>query len=216
MKALSTPWLRVLLLPMLLGLLGGCAVYDRLFHPHRLPTPPMNATAKAKAKAAEKARHKGTSLKAMEATSATATDGAGADAGAADEKKKPMSYSDLPEGTKLKYDKQGLVKKSTLNHLEDNRRKLHHYDNRPLTPREASRENRKLRKKGHHNHGKDAKDPAPARTKDQPAEPAPDPTQPAEPTPAPAPKVKEKKAKDKKVPIPKPDPTQPAPDGSHQ
>ncbi|TFZ63993.1 hypothetical protein E4631_20420 [Hymenobacter sp. UV11] len=216
MKALSTPWLRVLLLPVLLGLLGSCAVYDRVFHPHRLPTPPLSATAKAKAKAAEKARHKGTSLKAMEATSATATDGAGADAGAADEKKKTMSYSDLPEGTKLKYDKQGLVKKSTLNRLEDNRRQLHHYDTRPLTPREASRENRKLRKKGHQNHGKDAKDPAPARTKDLPAAPAPDPTQPAEPTPAPAPKAPEKKAKDKKAPLPKPDPTQPAPDGSHQ
>ncbi|AMR28183.1 hypothetical protein A0257_14540 [Hymenobacter psoromatis] len=205
--------MRVLLLPVLLGLLGGCAVYDRVFHPRRLPTPPMNATAKAKAKAAEKARHKGTSLKAMEAISA-ADAGAGADAGAADEKKKTMSYSDLPEGTKLKYDKQGLVKKSTLNRLQDNRRKLHHYDNRPLTPREASRENRKLRKKGHHNHGKDAKDPAPTRTKDQPAEPTPDPPPPADPTLAPAPKAKQKQAKDKKVPIPKPDPTQPAPDGN--
>lgn len=205
---------------LLLGLLSSCAVYDRVFHPHRLPTPPLSATAKAKAKAAEKARHKGTSLKAMEATSATATDGAGADAGAgapAEEKKKPMSYSDLPEGTKLKYDKQGLVKKSTLNRLEDNRRKLHRYDTRPLTPREASRENRKLRKKGHHDHQDHDKAPKDQpRGKEQPAEPIPDPAQPAAPTPAPAPKVKEKKAKDKKAPIPKPDPTQPAPDGSHQ
>jgi len=182
-KALSTPWLRVLLLPVLLGLLGGCAVYDRVFHPHRLPTPPLSATAKAKARAAEKARHKGTSLKAMEATSATATDGAGADPAApADEKKKTMSYSDLPEGTKLKYDKQGLVKKGTLDRLEDNRRKLHHYDTRPLTPREASRENRKLRKKGHQDH-KGAKDPAPTRDKEQPAEAPPPPP----PAPAPAP-----------------------------
>lgn len=207
-----------LLLLLLLGLLSSCAVYDRVFHPHRLPTPPLSATAKAKAKAAEKARHKGTTLKAMEATSATATDGAGADAGApADEKKKTMSYSDLPEGTKLKYDKQGLVKKSTLNRLEDNRRKRHRYDTRPLTPREASRENRKLRKKGHHDHKDHDKAPKDQpRGKEQPAEPIPDPTQPAEPTPAPAPSVKEKKAKDKKALIPKPDPTQPAPDGSHQ
>jgi hypothetical protein len=200
---------------MLVGLLGGCAVYDRVFHPHRLPTPTLSPTARAKAKAAEKARHKGTSLKAMEA--ASATDGAGADAGAAaDEKKKPMSYSDLPEGTRLKYDKQGLVKKSTLNRLEDNRRKLHHYDTRPLTPREASRENRKLRKKGHQDHKyHDTPPKGKPRDKEQPTEPAPDPTQPAEPIRAPAPKAKEPKVKGKKARLPKPDPTQPAPDGSH-
>ena len=197
-----------LLLPLLLGLLGSCAVYDRVFHPHRLPTPPLSATAKAKARAAEKARHKGTSLKATEA--APATDGAG---DATDDKKKTMSYSDLPEGTKLKYDKQGLVKKSTLERLEANRRQRHHYDTRPLTPREASRENRKLRKKGHRKPGKEARDPASARSREMPPEPAPDPTPPPTPAPASQP-AKEAAKKLKKAPVLKPDPTQPAPDGS--
>ena len=191
-----------LVLP-LLWLLSGCAVYDAAFHPHRLPTPKMDATAKAKAKAAEKARHKGLSLKAPEATDATATEApatTGAD-GAAEpaappEKKKTMSYSELPEGTKLKYDKQGLVKKSRLDHALLNSHKLHHYDTRPLTPREASSENRKLRKKGHTKPGKGA----PRKGKAEPLDPAldtrPDPGPPAEKNP--------------KAPKPKPDPTQPA------
>jgi hypothetical protein len=227
----------ILLLPWLLS---GCAVYDSVFHPHRLGTPKMDATAKAKARAAEKARHKGTSLKAADATetNATSTDGGGepgAPSGSTD-KKKTMSYSELPEGTRIKYDKQGLVKKGKLDRMAINGRKLHHYDTRPLTPREASTENRKLRKKGHTDHGKDAPrskekaerlDPAldtgpdpgpPAAEPTTPTEPQPkaksskqvapkpDPTEP-EPEPAPAPKKK----KDKKAPVPKPDPTQPAP-----
>ncbi|WP_305019350.1 hypothetical protein [Hymenobacter cheonanensis] len=224
---------------VLLGLLSGCAVYDSVFHPHRLPTPKMDAATKAKVKAAEKARHKGLSLKAADepGTSATATDGGDpaapsvAPAGT-EEKKKTMSYSDLPEGTRIKYDKQGLVKKSFLDRAALNRRKLHHYDTRPLTPREASRENRKLRKKGHTDHSKGAPsdkakkeplDPAldpgpdpgpppaspaapapPAKSKQ--AAPKPDPTQ-----PAPAPKPEKAKKKASKAPVPKPDPTQPAP-----
>lgn len=212
----SASWATLPML-LLLGLLSSCAVYDRVFHPHRLPTPAMSPTAKAKARAAEKARHKGTTLKAAEPAADDAAGATEPNAGASapDEKKKTMSYSELPEGTKLKYDKQGLVKKSKLEHLEANRRQLHRYDTRPLTPREASRENRKLRKKGHQDHGKNAKDPAPARGKDLPAEPTPDPTQPADPTPAPAPKpAKAPKVKAKKAPIPKPDPTQSAPGGT--
>ena len=199
----------------------------------------MDATAKAKARAAEKARHKGTSLKAADAadTNATSTDGGGepgAPSGGTD-KKKTMSYSELPEGTRIKYDKQGLVKKGKLERMTINGRKLHHYDTRPLTPREASAENRKLRKKGHTDHSKDAPrsdkkekaerldpaldtgpDPGPPAaepTAPQPktkntkqVAPTPDPTEP-EPEPTPAPKQK----KDKKALVPKPDPTQPAP-----
>lgn len=193
----------------------------------------MDAATKAKVRAAEKARHKGTTLKAAEeaGTNATATDGGDPSASPAgtDEKKKTMSYSDLPEGTRIKYDKQGLVKKSMLDRMANNGHKLHHYDTRPLTPREASRENRKLRKKGHTDHGKGEaapRDPAPAdRAPDTspaaaplaPAEsvpppkatkaaPKPDPTPPA---PARKPEKAQKKAS--KVPMPKPDPTQPAP-----
>ncbi|GAB3638923.1 hypothetical protein GCM10027422_45140 [Hymenobacter arcticus] len=215
----------VLLLP--LWLLSGCAVYDSVFHPHRLGTPKMDATAKAKARAAEKARHKGTSLKAADATdtNATSTDGGGepgapsGGAGASD-KKKTMSYSELPEGTKLKYDKQGLVKKGKLDRMAINGRKLHHYDTRPLTPREASAENRKLRKKGHTDHGKDA----PRRDKkekDQPLNPAldtgPDPGPPAaEPTAPAEPKIKSPKAKSTKEIAPKPDLTEPEPEPAPQ
>ena len=201
MNTLPKPPGRVLLLlPLLLGLLSGCAVYDRVFHPHRLPTPNMTAEAKAKARAAEKARHKGLSLQAADpdAAGTTATD----PAAGADEKKKTMSYSDLPEGTRVKYDKQGLVKKSTLEHLEINRRQLHHYNLHPDKPREVNRENRDLRKKGHQKPDK-AKA---AKSRDKATEPDTDTDPAAEPTPPPAPK-----AKAPKVPVPKPDPTQPAP-----
>jgi len=238
-KILPTLLLRATLPLLLLGLLGSCTVYNTVFHPHRLPTPKMDAATKAKVRAAEKARHKGLSIKTDEpATNATATDGGDGSApsvGAGDDKKKTMSYSDLPEGTRIKYDKQGLVRKSMLDRMANNGHKLHHYDTRPLTPREASRENRKLRKKGHTDHSKGAPadkarpeplDPAldtgpdpgpPAASPATPAEPAPaakskkaapkpDPTQPA---PAPAVPAKAKKAS--KTPVPKPDPTQPAP-----
>jgi hypothetical protein len=221
-RFLPTLFLRAALPLLLLGPLSSCAVYDAVFHPHRLPTPKMDAATKAKVRAAEKARHKGLSIKTEEAaTNATATDGGDPSApsvGAGDEKKKTMSYSDLPEGTRIKYDKQGLVKKSMLDRMANNGHKLHHYDTRPLTPREASRENRKLRKKGHTDHSKDAPAPrdkpdaapdpapAPAASPSAPAKgkapvPKPDPTQ-----PAPAPKQKATK-----TPVPKPDPTQPAP-----
>ena len=229
MRFLPTLFLRAALPLLLLGPLSGCAVYDAIFHPHRLPTPKMDAATKAKVRAAEKARHKGLSIKTEEAaTSATDTggDGSAPSVGAGDEKKKTMSYSDLPEGTRIKYDKQGLVKKSMLDRMANNGHKLHHYDTRPLTPREASRENRKIRKKGHtdgHGGGGSAApreranadpapdqvpapSPTPAPTKSPAPAPKPDPTQPA-PSPAPP----KPKAKASKVPVPKPDPTQPAP-----
>ena len=184
MKFLPTLPLRATLLPLLLlGLLSSCAVYDTVFHPHRLPTPKMDATAKAKHRAAEKARHKGLSLKAPEpSTNATDTDGGdpaapGAASGSTDDKKKTLTYGELPEGTRIKYDKQGLVKKSMLDRMANNGHKLHHYDTRPLTPREASRENRKVRKKGHTDHGKDAapRDKAPREPLDPALDTGPDP-----------------------------------------
>jgi len=235
---------RAALLPLLLlGLLSSCAVYDTVFHPHRLPTPKMDAATKAKVRAAEKARHKGLSLKAPEpSTNATDTGGdpaaPSASPGASDDKKKTMSYGDLPEGTRIKYDKQGLVKKSMLDRMANNGHKLHHYDTRPLTPREASRENRKLRKKGHTDHGKgSAPDKAPREplnpaldTGPDPGPPATTPTAPSEPAvpkakaskkeaqpkpdptqPAPAPEPAKVKKKASKAPVPKPDPTQPGP-----
>lgn len=243
MKFLKKLPFRVTVVPLLLlGLLSSCAVYDTVFHPHRLPTPKMDATTKAKVRAAEKARHKGLSLKAPEpSTNATDTGGdpAAPSTAPADDKKKTMSYGDLPEGTRIKYDKQGLVKKSMLDRMANNGHKLHHYDTRPLTPREASRENRKLRKKGHTDHGKDAapREKAPREplnpaldTGPDPGPPATTPTAPPEPAnpkvkaskkeaqpapdptqPAPAPAPAKSKKKASKVPVPKPDPTQPGP-----
>jgi hypothetical protein len=204
-------------LPLLLGLLASCTVYDKVFHPYRLPTPDMTAEAKAKFRASEKARHKGTVLKTEEiSTNATDTDAAGGSPAKTDNK---LTYKELPAGTRVKYDKELLLKKPKLK-----RRRYHHYDTRPLTPRKASRENRRLR---HHSKGKgtdSTRQPAEAPNTTPPSEGAP-PRQ-AVPTPpdaAPAPKspkvkaikepkVKEPKAKKSKVPVPKPDPTQERPD----
>jgi hypothetical protein len=208
-------------LPLLLGLLASCSVYDKIAHPRRLPTPDMTAQAKAKFKAAEKARHKGQVLKVEEiTTSATDPNATGAAKGKNDNK---LTYNELPEGTKVKYDKQLLLK----NKPKLKRRQYHTYVTKPLKHREASRENRRLR---HHSkgqgHPQDAKD-------DRAALGAPTDTSPTdEPTPSPptkAPRVREAKVKEpkveepkepkvkkekepkekksKKVPIPKPDPT---------
>lgn len=202
----------------MLSLLASCTVYDTIFHPYRLPTPDMTAEARAKFRAAEKARHKGTVLKTEEiSTNATDPTAPGNDA-------KPdnkLTYKELPAGTKVKYDRELLLKKPKLK-----RRRFHHYDTRPLTPRKASRENRRLR---HHSKGKGAdpaRKPAEAPATAPPDEGVPNPK--ATPTPpeaAPEPKApkaakvkevkeskgKEPKAKKSKVPVPKPDPTQERP-----
>ncbi|MEJ7661449.1 MAG: hypothetical protein WKG07_18595 [Hymenobacter sp.] len=88
-----------------------------------------------------------------------------------------MSYSELPEGTRVKYDKQGLVKTGTLKRLDISRRQLHQYNLRPDKPREVNRENRDLRKKGHKNRGKDNDDkPRGKAAVDSDTDPAADPT----------------------------------------
>ena len=213
-------------LPLLLGLLASCSVYDNIIHPRRLPTPNMTAEAKAKYRAAEKARHKGQVLKTEEiTTNATDPNAAGTSKDKADNK---LTYNELPEGTRVKYDKQLLLK----NKPKLKRRQYHHYDTGPLPHREASRENRRLRKHskgGSRSH--DAKEDKTPLAQPTDANPVDEPT-PAPPTKAPkeakeakvkepkvkeekAPKVKEEKApkekKAKKVPIPKPDPTQERP-----
>lgn len=208
---------------LLLGLLASCSVYDKVFHPRRLPTPDMTAQAKAKFKAAEKARHKGQVLKVEEiSTTATDPNAAGANKDKADNK---LTYSELPEGSKVKYDKQLLLK----NKPKLKRRQYHVYKTRPLKPREASRESRRLRKhsknQGRPQEAKDEKAPLGAPAEASPAdEPAPAKEAPrAKEAKEKAPKVadlKEPKAKQekelkekksKKAPIPKPDPTQERP-----
>ena len=201
------------LLPLLLGLLTSCSVYDSIFHPYRLPTPPMSADAKAEARAAETARQKGLTLNTEAADKDDGTTPAapgGAAPGAADKDPKAdnkLTYNELPAGTKLKYDKNLLLKKPKLK-----RRQYHHYETRPLKPNKVSRENRRLR---HHSKGQDQDNggrkssarpdaPAPDEGTVPPTERAPAPTPPPQPEPA-----REKKAK--RAPVPKPDPTQPTP-----
>ena len=201
----------------MLGLLASCSVYDSVFHPRRLPTPNMTAEAKAKYRAAEKARHKGQVLKTEEITTG-ATD-PNATGGTKDKADTKLTYNELPTGTKLKYDKELLLKKPKLK-----RRQYHHYDTRPLKPRSVSRENRRLRKhpkgQGHPKDASDDKAPlAPPTDEPAPAAKAPKAREATEQAPAPkepkAPKVKQEKApkekKAKKVPVPKPDPTQERP-----
>lgn len=196
--------LRSLLPLLLLGLLAGCSVYENIVHPHRLPTPDMSKQAKAKFKAAEKARHKGMVLKTEEpVTNATDPNAA---AGTNAKKDDKLSYSELSEGTRNKYDKEGLIKnKPNLKRLQ-----YHHYETRPLKPNEVNRENRKLRKSSSKGKGKGKGsgksgdlDGSPRERPDQPVESAPAPT---EEKAAKAPKEKKPK-KDKKNPVPKPDPT---------
>ncbi|RZK23342.1 MAG: hypothetical protein EOO56_05405 [Hymenobacter sp.] len=201
------------LLPvLLLGLLASCSVYENIVHPRRLPTPDMNAQAKAKFKAAEKARHKGTVLKTEEITTG-ATD-PNAPAGSEAKKDNKLTYSELPEGTRNKYDKNLLIK----NKPKLTRRQYHIYKTKPLHPRQASRENRRLRK---HSKGPDkGRDHEPKTSKAVEADSAPA----AEPTPdVQEPQAKEVKGREPKEPKvkapkvkrsknePKPDPTQPSP-----
>jgi len=137
------------LLSLLSLLCGGCAAYERLLHPHRLPTPRMTPEAKAKMRATEKARHRGltlttanTATDATDATDVTAADGSApaADATARPDeaRDKARSFSELPAGTRAKYDKHLLLKDS-----KPRPRQLHRYDTRPLTHREASRDARR-------------------------------------------------------------------------
>lgn len=190
----------------------------------------MSKDAKAKARAAEKARHKGIALKPAEEeeTNAIAPAAGGDKASSKDKDDKKLTYNELPTGTKLKYDKQLLIKKPKLK-----RRQYHHYDTHPLKPNAVNRENRKLR---HHSKGK-GKDsdtgkgrdkdtsPEPVETTPVEARPAPEPTATPEPKAKKEKKVKEEKVKEEKVKedkpkapkvkkalIPKPDPTQQNPD----
>jgi hypothetical protein len=158
-------------------------------------------------------------------TSATDPNAAGASKDKADNK---LTYNELPEGTRVKYDKELLLKKPKLK-----RRQYHHYDTRPLKHREASRENRRLRKhskgKGRSQDTKGDKMPLGQPADSSPAEesaPIKVPKEKEVKAKEPkvkepkAPKIKEEKVKEekapkekkaKKVPIPKPDPTQERP-----
>lgn len=137
----------------------------------------------AEYQAREKARHKGLTYQPADAGGSKA--GTAADAGAKPSEPKKLSYSDLPEGTKKKYDKEGLIK----DHLPAPR-PWHTYETHALKGNKANKESRKLRK---HKKGKDkGSDTSPEKTQEttaptdkEPASPAP-----AETTPAAAPAPK--------------------------
>lgn len=192
--------LRSLLPLLLLGWLAGCSVYENIVHPRRLPTPDMSKQDKAKFKAAERARHKGQVLKSEEPVTGATDPNAAPGTGASKDSK--LSYSELPDGTRNKYDKEGLIKnKPNLKRLQ-----YHHYETKPLKHNDVSRENRKMRKSLAKGKGKNSGksgdlDGSPRERTDQPVADAP-----AEEKPAKAPKEKKQK-KDKKNPVPKPDPT---------
>jgi hypothetical protein len=119
--------LRPLLFLLLLAGLDSCAVYDRIFHPHRIPTPPMSAEYKAKLKA-DKAKKKGAEAaakqgkkdkKAAPADAAApegSTDASTPDFAADNEANKATDEKAKkePSASKVKYDKQGLMKKSKM------------------------------------------------------------------------------------------------------
>lgn len=137
---------------LLLGLLLGACT---LLHPYRLPTPPMPPELKAQRKAAERARKrsaraagKQSKEKAADAADAPPPGAAPAPAATAADAspKKP------PRGSKLKYDKNGLMKKPKLE-----RRRVHKRAGKPFKPFAA------IRNIFHHKprpHGK-AQPPAP-------------------------------------------------------
>ena len=154
---------------LLLALLGSCSV----FHSRQSNKLQMPAKMEAEYKAKEKARHKGLTYKPTEESSSS---GAAKDAKAADPKK-PLSYSDLPEGTRRKYDKAGLIR----DHLPAPTPR-HTYERHALKGTEVNKESRKLRH--HKKKGEEDKTPAPDKTKETAA---PADKEAAPPTEAPAP-----------------------------
>jgi hypothetical protein len=166
--------------------LSGCAVYDAVFHPHRLGTPAMTPEAKAKLRAAEKARHKGLSLQPATDDETAGTGGTTPGPSTTPTNvSNSKAYSELPAGTRATYDKHLLLKKSLLVRLQQNRNKLHHYDLSAPKHTDATRDERKMRKhsKTSGKRGAEPKAPAEPVPAAEPA-PAPDPTQPTAPAAA--------------------------------
>jgi len=97
--------------------LGGCRVYERIFHPYRLPTPPPSPEYEAKLKADKERkkgiaqgikRNKGSKAPAEEGTTDVSTPTADASAPA------EAPTRTLADGPKAKYDKHKMLKKNKL------------------------------------------------------------------------------------------------------
>jgi len=120
---------RLFILLLLSTLLGSCT----LFHPYRLPTPPVSAEVKQQRKAAERARKQSAraagkhSKKKGDDDAPAAASGAAPSASATDAPKEPAKAG------KLHFDKKtGLMKKPKLK-----RRIVHKQPRKPFKPWES-------------------------------------------------------------------------------
>lgn len=119
---------RLIILLLLGALLGSC----RLFHPYRLPMPPVSSEVKAQRKAAEHARKQSARAAGQHRKKKDATDDAPTASGAA-----PTATADAPKepakAGKRHFDKKtGLMKKPKLK-----RRIVHKKPHKPFRPLEA-------------------------------------------------------------------------------
>ena len=108
----STIIVKALLLCILLVLLNSCTVYDKIFHPYRIPNPKLSAEMKAKMKADKKAKKQAFSRSKKKTTPApdvmTTDAGAAPTEGAAASTEK--ASSELAKKSTVKYDKKGRLK----------------------------------------------------------------------------------------------------------
>ncbi len=119
---------RLFFLLLLGSLLGSCS----LLHPYRLPTPPLSPELKAQRKAAERARKQSARAAGKQSKEKADADEA-PPAGAAPAGTAPATADaapkEPPHGAKLKYDKNGLMKKPKLA-----RRRVHKQPGKPFKP----------------------------------------------------------------------------------
>jgi hypothetical protein len=101
---------------LLLATLGSCSVYNRIFHPYRIPNPPASPEYKAKLKA-EKERKKGVAQASKKAKPT------GTEAEASTDNSTPTTEpsatpeevaKSTPQAPKLKYDKHDLIKRNKM------------------------------------------------------------------------------------------------------
>jgi hypothetical protein len=111
----STIIVKPLFLCILLVLLGSCTVYDKVFHPYRIPNPKLSAELKAKMKADKKAKKQAFSR--SKKITKPAPDIMTTDAGAAPTEGATASTEkasgELPKKSSVKYNRKGLMKNKT-------------------------------------------------------------------------------------------------------
>jgi hypothetical protein len=176
-----------LLYCLLVLLLSNCAVYHKLFHPYRLPTPKPSPEYKAQLKAQKSKKgflsfNHGGGKKSKAADASTgeeaATDVSTPGGGALrTPSATPTEARTLPEKSTVRYDKNGLMKKPKLM-----RRRINKPARKPFRPWQSIKHFFKFKL-----HGKPNYDPS-----HRPVAPAPKAAPDAVPDPAPEPKPKPK------------------------